>query len=178
MTRGFSALRSLARGEHRPHLAARQGAPLTAHPGEGQPDDPAGEWVIRIAARFCDVIGFNRYRYSVADFKLPEGIDRPVIIGEFHFGSLDRGLLHTGLRSVVNQQQRARAYRYYVEDALNHPNIVGAHWFQFRDQAVTGRGDGENYQIGFVNIADHPYPELVQAARWIGANMYPYRMKN
>jgi len=148
------------------------GSRLTFH---YYPDDPAGEWVIRIAAKHCDVIGFNRYRYSVADFKLPKDIDKPVIIDEFHFGALDRGLLHTGLRSVANQQQRARAYKYYVEDALNHPNIVGAHWFQFRDQAVTGRGDGENYQIGFLDVCDTPYWETVNACREVGYRMYDIR---
>ena len=45
------------------------------------------------------------------------------------------------------------------------------------DQALTGRGDGENYQIGFVTVADAPYPELVQAARDIAATMYQRRYK-
>jgi len=29
-----------------------------------------------------------------------------------------------------------------------------------RDQATTGRGDGENYQIGFTDICDRPIPRL------------------
>ena len=53
--------------------------------------------------------------------------------------------------------------------------MIGTHWFQWRDQAVTGRDDGENYQIGFVTIADAPYPELVAAAREIAAGMYRRR---
>jgi hypothetical protein len=131
------------------------------------------------ASKYCDVIGINRYRFSPSDLSIPEGgVDKPMIIGEFHFGALDRGLLHTGLRGVGTQRQRAYAYHHYVTEALNHPNIVGTHWFQYRDQPITGRGDGENYQIGFVNIADNPYPELVQAARWIGMNMYLYRSRN
>ena len=103
-------------------------------------------------------------------------MDKPIIIGEFHFGALDRGLIHPGLRGVGSQTQRAYAYYHYVTQALEHPNIVGTHWFQYRDQPITGRGDGENYQIGFVNIADNPYPEMVQSARWIGKNMYPLRL--
>ena len=43
------------------------------------------------------------------------------------------------------------AYGHYVSEALEHPAVVGTHWFQYRDQMVTGRGDGENYQIGFVD---------------------------
>jgi hypothetical protein len=128
------------------------------------------------ASRHCDIIGINRYRFSPSDLSIAEGgVDKPIIIGEFHFGALDRGLPHTGLRGTGSQAQRAYAYQHYVSQALAHPNIVGTHWFQYRDQPVTGRGDGENYQIGFVNVADNPYPELVQAARWIGEHLYAYR---
>ncbi len=130
---------------------------------------------IRSAARYCDVIGFNLYRDSVAHFRLPEGVDAPVIIGEFHFGALDRGMFHTGLRPTANQEERAAAYRNYVRGALENPWLVGAHWFQFGDQATTGRGDGENYQIGFLDICDHPYPEIIRASREIGQAMYGWR---
>jgi hypothetical protein len=52
---------------------------------------------------------------------------------------------------------------------------VGTHWFQYRDQATTGRGDGENYQIGLVDICDTPYPETIDAVRQTGLLMYDYR---
>jgi hypothetical protein len=130
----------------------------------------------RAATRFCDVVSYNRYNYSVADLKLPDGIDMPAIIGEFHFGALDRGMFHTGLKATKDQQDRADKYRDYVQGALQNPSIVGTHWFQYVDQPTTGRGDGENYQIGFVDICNTPYPEIVQAARDIGHSMYPYRL--
>jgi hypothetical protein len=47
-----------------------------------------------------------------------------------------------------------------------------------QEQPTTGRGDGENYQIGFLDICDRPYPEIVQAARQIGRSMYEYRSEN
>ena len=139
------------------------------------PDDQSEVELIKIAARYCDVVTFNRYRFSAEDLVLPEDIDKPIIIGEFHFGALDRGQFHTGLRSVANQQQRAEAYYQYVKGALKNPQIVGTHWFQYSDQAFTGRGDGENYQIGFIDICDNPYPEIVSAARKIGYNLYRER---
>jgi hypothetical protein len=129
------------------------------------------------AAKYCDVISFNRYRDSVADFTLPEGVDKPAIIGEFHFGALDRGMFHTGLRPVASQEDRANAYRSYVEGALGNRYLVGTHWFQFGDQATTGRGDGENYQIGFLDICDTPYPETVSASRRVGSAMYRIRLE-
>lgn len=130
---------------------------------------------IRAAAKFCDVLSFNRYEIGVRDFRLPEGLDLPVVIGEFHFGALDRGMFHTGLRETADQGDRADAYRRYVRGALENPLIVGTHWFQFVDQATTGRGDGENYQIGFLDVCDTPYPELRAAAREVGETMYAYR---
>ena len=130
----------------------------------------------RAAAKYCDVIGYNLYRDSVADFQLPDGVDMPVIIGEFHFGALDRGMFHTGLRPTASQEDRANAYRDYVTGALNNPCLVGTHWFQYGDQATTGRGDGENYQIGLVDICDRPYPETIRAVREVGATMYQTRL--
>jgi hypothetical protein len=130
----------------------------------------------RAAAKFCDVVGYNRYSYSVEDHRLPDEIDKPTIIGEFHFGALDRGMFHTGLKKTANQQDRADKYKSYVQGALRNPYIVGTHWFQYKDQATTGRGDGENYQIGFLDICDKPYPEIVAASRKVGYNMYQYRL--
>lgn len=132
---------------------------------------------IKSAARYCDVVTFNRYEFTVEKLTLPREYDVPVMIGEFHFGALDRGHFHTGLQSVANQQQRADAYYYYVKGALTNPQIVGTHWFQYGDQAFTGRGDGENYQIGFVDITDNPYPEIIEAARKIGYQLYQIRAK-
>ncbi len=131
----------------------------------------------RAGAKFCDIVSFNRYDYSVEGHRLPDNIDKPVIIGEFHFGALDRGMFHTGLRKTISQEDRASKYKSYVLGALRNPYIVGTHWFQYRDQATTGRGDGENYQIGFVDICDGPYPEIIQASREVGYNMYQYRLK-
>ena len=130
---------------------------------------------VRAAAPYCDVISFNRYQRSVADLRLPEGIDKPAIIGEFHFGALDRGMFHTGLVPTESQQERAAAYREYVAGALKNPWLVGTHWFEFGDEATTGRGDGENYQIGLVDVCDTPYPETIAALREMGAVLYTAR---
>jgi hypothetical protein len=136
-------------------------------------------WVNELAARaavpYCDVISYNFYQRSVADVRLPEGVDKPILVGEFHFGALDRGLFHTGLVPLPDQESRAAAYRDYVTGALRNPLIVGTHWFQFGDQATTGRGDGENYQIGFLDVCDTPYAETIAAARQVGYGLYATR---
>ena len=128
------------------------------------------------AAKYCDVVSYNLYHRSVADFKFNGGADVPLIIGEFHFGALDRGLFHTGLVPVTDQQARAQAYKEYVLGALHHPQFVGCHWFQYKDEPVTGRSyDEENYQIGFVDVADTPYAETIAASREVGASLYRRR---
>ena len=40
---------------------------------------------MRAAAKHCDVLSYNIYRRHLRGFKLPEGVDRPVLVGEFHF---------------------------------------------------------------------------------------------
>lgn len=129
----------------------------------------------RAAAKYCDVISYNLYQRDIANFDYP-GEEKPFLVGEFHFGALDRGLFHTGLVPVENQAARARAYRDYVLGARRHPRCVGTHWFQWQDEPTTGRVyDEENYQIGFVDIADTPYVETIAASREVGAQLYPRR---
>ncbi len=137
-------------------------------------------WVNELAAQaaadYCDVVSYNLYRREVADFQYPGG-DKPLIIGEFHFGALDRGLFHTGLVPVENQAARAQAYKDYVLGAVKHPQFVGTHWFQWKDEPTTGRVyDEENYQIGFLDVADTPYPEMIQVSRDVADQLYPLRL--
>ncbi len=129
--------------------------------------------VWRTASRFCDVMSVNVYR-DVPSVDLPDGCeDRPLLIGEYHFGALDRGLLHAGLVPAHDQADRADRYRRYVRAALASKRIVGAHWFLWRDQALTGRSDGECFQSGFLDVTDRPYPEMVTAACELAGEIYP-----
>jgi len=66
---------------------------------------------------------------------------------------------------VRDQAERGKAYRYYVENAFAMPELVGTHYFQWADQPATGRFDGENYNIGLVDVTDRPYPDLVEALK-------------
>ncbi len=117
------------------------------------------------ACRVFDVCSLNVYEFAIPEKTLDRyaGLTgRPLLGGEFHFGAPECGL-GGGLRQVANQAQRGVAYQYYVEHAASHPNMIGTHWFQWIDQPSTGRNDGENYNIGFVDVTDRPYTELVAA---------------
>jgi len=139
------------------------------------PEDTTLNYIIRIASKYCDVVSFNRYRYTCSELIPPDGGDYPLIIGEFHFGSLETGLLQPGLRFAADQTERALFYENYVTEALTNPYIVGTHWFQLVDQAVTGRPDGENYQAGFLTVGDVPQNEIIEKSRKLGNTMYQLR---
>ncbi len=130
---------------------------------------------IVIGAQYCDAISHNFYRFTLEDYTQPEGIDKPMIVGEFHFGTRDRGPFHHSLIEVKSHEERGKAYEAYVRSALEHPNIVGTHWHQFADQATTGRFDGENFNVGFTDICDTPYYETIDAIRRVGYDMYNIR---
>jgi hypothetical protein len=45
------------------------------------------------------------------------------------------------------------------------PAFIGSSWFQWVDQPCTGRMDGENYNIGLVDLTDRPYADLIVPGR-------------
>jgi hypothetical protein len=139
-------------------------------------EDTSCNWAVKIAAKYCDIISFNRYRYSAEDVKVANA-DVPVMLTEWHMGALDRGMLHFSLRFAENQNNRAEMYTYYVKSGLQNPYCVGSHWFCYVDQPLLGRPDGENLNAGFLDHCDVPYPEMVDAARKIGDEMYELRWK-
>ncbi len=114
-------------------------------------------------SRHFDVFSFNCYQASPAPVMemLAETIDKPMLVGEFHFGALDAGLPSPSLFRVASQQARGEAYARYVQSAALHPNAVGSHYFAYNDQPLWGRYDGENYQFGLVDICHTPYGPFV-----------------
>lgn len=124
---------------------------------------------VAACAQYCDVVSFNVYAdlpQHGFDEAAMQKLDKPVLIGEFHFGSDDRGPFGKGVVSVWNEPQRGEAYAKFIAAAAADPDIVGAHWFQYTDQPVTGRLlDGENSHIGLVGITDIPFGGFVEAVR-------------
>ena len=131
--------------------------------------------VRKIASKYCDVLSYNIYKYSLDDFDFFKNLNKPVIIGEFHFGTGTHGVWGTGLRVAYSLEQQAELYKQFVYEASMNPAIVGAHWFQWTDQPATGRFDGENFRIGFVSITDQPYETLVDATKYINSNLFKWR---
>ncbi len=111
-----------------------------------------------------DVFSINCYAVdptSAIQNVIDLGVDLPVMIGEFHFGALDRGLTATGLEGVETEADRGIAYQYYTERVAAHTHGVGCHYFQCYDQFYLGRFDGENYNIGMFDICSLPHSEML-----------------
>jgi hypothetical protein len=129
--------------------------------------------VLELNSRF-DVYSMNCYAFNLDPELLKKIYDvtgRPIIIGEFHFGVPENGLA-AGLVQVSSEAERGVAYRYYVEQAASFPALIGTSWFQWIDQVVTGRFDGENYNIGVVDVTDRPYDEFLDGVIETHKNLY------
>ena len=137
--------------------------------------DELDESLMEICRNAFDVLSFNCY--SLAPRK--EMMDRalrltnmPMIIGEYHFGTVDRGMAQS-LWQVNSQQERGIAYRYYTEQAYSHPGMIGTAYFQWCDQDLMGRSlDGENYNCGLVDVTDRPYKYQVEAMMETAKRLY------
>ena len=113
---------------------------------------------------------------NVLKTRLYEGIeDKPVMIGGFHFGAGDRGNFWASLCPKSSSKERTKSMKSYLKDAIKSPMIIGAHWFQYADQYTTGRFDGENGALGFVDICDTPKYDMAAAMNEMSRKMYRLR---
>ncbi|AWB68956.1 agarase [Saccharobesus litoralis] len=132
--------------------------------------------IVSAAAKHVDVMSYNFYKEGLhaKHWQFLKDVDMPSIIGEFHVGATDTGLLNPGLVHAQSQQDRANMYSDYMNTVIPNDYFVGAHWFQYTDSPLTGRAyDGENYNVGFVSVTDTPYQEIVEATKSIMRDIYP-----
>jgi len=117
-------------------------------------------------SEFIDVFSINCYKEApdpelIKELSQKSG-GKPVMIGEFHTGALDVGLPTNGICSVSTTSERGYHYSYYVESCAAMPEMVGAHYFQYNDQALLGRSDGENCNVGMVDVCGKPYMDMIE----------------
>ena len=132
------------------------------------------KWAVKGMKKF-DVFSMNCYKEKIpieSCKEIHELLNQPTIIGEFHFGALDVGLPSPGLMHLKNQKDRAKAYRVYTEDAAVNPYCVGVHYFTLYDESALGRFDGENYNIGFLDVCNKPYNDFCEAAKTTHEKIY------
>ncbi|MBC7783560.1 MAG: beta-galactosidase [Burkholderiales bacterium] len=135
--------------------------------------------VVKLAAKYVDVVSYNIYdNPPESRMRNYRAIDVPFMVTEWGIGS---DMQQMPFRGKDEQTQtpagRAGDLTRYVASAIRHPNLVGAHFFQLRDQPISGRPDGEATLRGFLNVADTPNFQLVQANRAIAYDLYTTRAK-
>lgn len=131
--------------------------------------------VARIAAQYVDCISIN-YGADWNDGRIArfylDSLHRltgkPILISELYFTAMENrsGNRNTGgmFPTVRTQRERAESFRRYLSTVAALPYVVGAHWFQYYDEPSFGRGDGEDFNMGLVDIEDRPYEELTEVA--------------
>jgi hypothetical protein len=101
---------------------------------------------------------------------ISERSDQPLIISEYSFHSLDGRSGNRNLSRfpalVSDQQARANGYRDMTTRLARVPFVIGADWFQWMDEPPSGRAcDGEDANMGLVDVHDKPYEPLAEAVR-------------
>ncbi|MDR1937008.1 MAG: hypothetical protein LBQ73_00735 [Tannerellaceae bacterium] len=132
------------------------------------------EELLKICKESFDVLSFNCYALYPDRGMMDRALritGLPMIIGEYHFGTVDRGMAQS-LWQVNSQQERGVAYRHYTETAYSHPGLIGTAYFQWCDQDLTGRRDGENYNCGLIDVTDRPYKHQVEAMMETARRLY------
>jgi hypothetical protein len=133
--------------------------------------DPAA---VRAMAPHVDAIATNYNIDSgdgwIADYffdglrKLSGG--KPVLVSEWFLAARENrtGNRNNGhLMTVATQAERAAGAAAATLHFAAIPEVIGAHWFQYYDHPKGGRGDGEDYDFGLVDINDRPYQRLTSA---------------
>jgi hypothetical protein len=133
--------------------------------------------VVALAAKYADVISYNIYdnppSQRTHNYK---ALDVPILSSEWGVGSdVQQTPFRGDEKATPEPLARTGELVRYMEDAMVNPNLVGAHFFQFRDQPISGRPDGESVLRGFVNITDTPNFELIQANRRLASDLYKKR---
>jgi hypothetical protein len=137
--------------------------------------------VARAAGRYVDVVSTNLNADwsdgSFARFYLPalfQATGKPILISEYYFAAMDNRSGNkndsSGFPTVQTQRERAEGFLATTQKLVHTPYVVGAHWFQYTDEPKFGRPDGENYDMGLVDIDDKPYDELTAAAKSVDPN--------
>ncbi len=136
---------------------------------------------VRAVGDFVDVLSTN-YNVDTPDGWIApyyfEGLhiltNKPVLVTEYFFAAMEnrsgnmnltQGKRHAKpghLMTVATQKERAQGVAQALKNFARFPNIVGVHWFQYCDEPLGGREDGEDYNFGLVDTANRPYEEVTE----------------
>ncbi|RRK00080.1 hypothetical protein Ga0100230_019015 [Opitutaceae bacterium TAV3] len=132
--------------------------------GSSLGDDWHGSYEFIIGAvGFLDALSFDHYRHDPSWIKPYLKHDTPILLLEYSITHAGRGM-PGAFTQVSSQRERGTYYRHLIEQLASTPQFVGASWFSFYDQPVTGRepgGGGESHNFGLINQQDQPYEDML-----------------
>lgn len=141
-------------------------------------DEALRNILCRVAAKHLDILSYNYYAYEVDTERLKKMYDlygKPIILTEFHYGDPTQGQT-SSIQMMDDEKGKGEAYRSYVENVAATGFVVGTHWFEYLDQAVTGRWFqgffGEGFGVGLLNVADRPYKVFLNEVMKTNYNIY------
>ncbi len=124
------------------------------------------------AMEFVDAFSVDNYTNSADWISRYETYGKPLLNLEYTFSTTQRGLSPVNTATTVPSiADRGFAFKAFVESQTSHPLFVGSGYFAYFDQAVTGRKDGENFNIGLVNQQDQPYTDMVNILKSVNAGL-------
>lgn len=122
--------------------------------------------------------GFDVFSLVVTDLQLPatthitERSGRPVLICDYQLGALDKGLPSGGPAATNNTADRAKTIRSVMEEAFYREEVVGFLHGSFYDRPVLGKMDGENYQVGLLDVCHKPYEAVWSEMKKANRNQF------
>ena len=142
-------------------------------------DDKLRGQLATAAGKYLDALTYNYYSWDLSLDRIKDIYDKsghkPVIITEFHYGEPTEGLTFA-VRMAKDQTDKGRLYRNFVEKAAASGMVVGTHWFEYLDEAGTGRWfqgyNGEAGAIGLVNVDDRPYKDMLTSVMQANYSVY------
>jgi hypothetical protein len=130
--------------------------------------------VVRASAPYVDAISSNLNagwndgsvpRFYLETLHALTG--KPIMVGEFYLAANENRSGNKNTRGtfpvVETQKERARGIRNTLQMLINTPYVIGADWFQYYDEPMHGRYDGENFNFGLVDIYNRPYDGVIKA---------------
>ena len=142
-------------------------------------DDKLRGQLATAAGKYLDAITYNYYSWDLSldrikDIYTKSG-HKPVILTEFHYGEPTQGLTFA-VRMAKDATDKGKLYRNYVEKAAASGMVIGAHWFEYLDQAGTGRWfqgpNGEAGGIGLLDVTDRPYKDMLTSTMQANYSVY------
>ena len=92
---------------------------------------------------------------------------KPLLISECYMAAMENRSGNKNSQGVfpvvASQPERAAALSHTLQTLIGIPYVLGADWFQYFDEPRHGRGDGENFNFGLVDIGNRPYAEVTSA---------------